>query len=756
MGWTKEEKDGYILVKQENGAELGYSSQSGARLIEQDGFLFKDLAGGGQLLPYLDWRLSYEERAADLASRLSIEQIAGLMLYSNHQAIPATSYDVSLYNGKPYSAGEANPWDITDNQRRFITEDNLRHILVTIVESPVVAAKWNNRVQALVEGLGFGIPANNSSDPRHSARADAEFNSGGGGAISMWPGSLGFAATFSPELVRRFAHIASKEYRLMGFTTALSPQVDLCTEPRWYRCHGTFGQDPYLAAAMAEAYCSGFQSGDAPLSAGAGASANAGTSANAGASEAAGASNWGRYSVNAMVKHWPGGGPCESGRDAHYGSGKYAVYPGNCFNLHKIPFTHGAFKLSSATKKASAVMPYYTIAYNQTSQNVANAFNREIIQEQLREQEGYDGVVCTDWLVTADEVHPGVHSGKPWGVEGLSVAERHYRALMAGCDQFGGNNDIKPVLEAFEIGVAEHGREWMEKRMRLSAKRLLLNIFRAGLFENPYIDVAETASYVGSPQLMQEGYQAQLRSVVMLKNHNGCLPIRNSATVKAYIPDRELPDYLGFWGTTVKAKRWAPVRRAVAERYFTIVESPEDADVALFFMESPMGGKGYSLNDGNPEYLPISLQYGDYTATAAREVSIAGGDPFEDFTNRSYRGKSVKTVNKCEMERLVELRRRMGEKPIILSVNVSNPFVISELEPLADAIFLTFDIQNQAILDIVTGKDEPSAKLPFQMPASMDAIERHCEDKPLDIECYRDSDGNTYNFGFGLNWRGTL
>lgn len=221
MGWTKEEKDGYVLVKQENGAELGYSPQSGVRLIEQDGFLFKDLAGGGQLLPYLDWRLSYEERAADLASRLSIEQIAGLMLYSNHQAIPATSYDVSLYNGKPYSAGEANPWDITDNQRRFITEDNLRHILVTIVESPVVAAKWNNRVQALVEGIGFGIPANNSSDPRHSARADAEFNSGGG--------------------------------------------------------------------------------------------------------------------------------PCESGRDAHYGSGKYAVYPGNCFNLHKIPFTQGAFKLSSAT-----------------------------------------------------------------------------------------------------------------------------------------------------------------------------------------------------------------------------------------------------------------------------------------------------------------------------------------------------------------------------------------------------------------------
>lgn len=78
MGWTKEEKDGYILVKQENGAELGYSPQSGARLIEQDGFLFKDLAGGGQLLPYLDWRLSYEERAAVWLPDSLLSRLRGL------------------------------------------------------------------------------------------------------------------------------------------------------------------------------------------------------------------------------------------------------------------------------------------------------------------------------------------------------------------------------------------------------------------------------------------------------------------------------------------------------------------------------------------------------------------------------------------------------------------------------------------------------------------------------------------------------
>ena len=65
----------------------------------------------------------------------------------------------------------------------------------------------------------------------------------------------------------------------------------------------------------------------------------------------------------------------------------------------------------------------------------------------------------------------------------MSVAERHYKALMAGVDQFGGNNEKGPVIEAYEMGVKEHGEEWMRARFERSARRLLLNIFRTGLFE---------------------------------------------------------------------------------------------------------------------------------------------------------------------------------------------------------------------------------------------------------------------------------
>ena len=68
-------------------------------------------------------------------------------------------------------------------------------------------------------------------------------------------------------------------------------------------------------------------------------------------------------------------------------------------------------------------------------------------------------------------------------------------------------------MDAYRIGVKEHGEEWMRNRMRTSARRLLTNIFRTGLFENPYLDPARTSEVVGCPEFMQEGYNAQLKSV---------------------------------------------------------------------------------------------------------------------------------------------------------------------------------------------------------------------------------------------------
>ena len=740
--WTEESKGSYNLVTQPGGQTLGYSPESGVKLLTDGGYAFKDLNRNGTLDPYEDWRLDPKTRATDLAKQLSIEEIAGLMLYSAHQSIPAASMGgrgaAPTYNGKPFEESGAKASDLSDAQKKFLSEDNLRAVLVTRVQSPEVAAEWNNNVQAFVEGLNHGIPANNSSDPRHTATSDAEYNYGAGGQISMWPSSLGMAATFDPALMKQFGQIASQEYRALGIATALSPQVDLATDPRWSRFSGTFGEGTKLATDLARAYCDGFQTSPAEL-----------------AIDGA----WGYQSVNAMVKHWYGYGAQEGGRDSHYNYGKFAVYPGENREEHKLTFTEGAFKLQDGTQMASAVMPIYSILFNQdpSGENVGGSFSKWMIEEQLRNDNNFDGVVCTDWGITNDNKAVEAFDGKPWGVETMSIAQRHYQILKAGVDQFGGNNDKGPVLEAYQMWVNDFGKESADARFQKSAYRLLLNVFRTGLFENPYLDPQETAAIVGKSEFMEAGYNAQLKSVVMLKNHNNALPQADKK--KVYIPKRHETRSQGFFGATGEDRWVDPVNLELVKKYFEVVETPAEADFAIAFIQAPNSGAGYSADDakrGGNGYIPISLQYNDYTATYARATSIAGGDPLENFSNRTYKGKSVKTSNKDDLKMVVDTKAKMGQKPVIVVLNTGKPVVPAEFEGKADAILISFGIQNQAIFDIISGKAEPSGLLPMQMPADMKTVEQQNEDVPRDMVCYKDADGNLYDFGFGLNWSGVI
>ena len=729
--WTSEDKGSHIEITQKKGATLGYSASSGVQILTKGGYAFKDLNRNGKVDVYEDWRKPVQQRAEDLASQMTIEQIAGLMLYSAHQAVPTE--------------------EISEAQMKFLTEDNLRHVLVTRVGSPEIAAKWSNNVQAYVEGIGLGIPANNSSDPRHSAGENVEYYVGASGDISFWPSSLGIAATFDPAVMEQFGKIASEEYRALGIATALSPQIDIATEPRWSRFNGTFGEDPDLSTDMARAYVDGFQTseGDAEIEGG-----------------------WGYNSVNAMIKHWPGGGAGEAGRDAHYSFGKYAVFPGGRLADHMQPFTEGAFKLNGKTGMATAVMPYYTISTDidkKNGENVGNAFSEYLINDVLRGEYGFEGVVCTDWGVTKDNRAVNSFGTTSWGVEHLTVAERHYKLIKAGVDMFGGNNDKGPVLEAYEMGVKEMGEEWMRARMEKTAVRLLLNVFRLGLFENPYLDVAETKATVGNPDFMKAGYDAQLRSIVMLKNKGGVLPLAEKA--KVYVPEVWVAPRAAFRGNMGAGARaqqpqpepkghWEmPVPVEILSKYFTVVKSPAEADFAIVFVDAPANGTGYDPADvakGGNGYMPISLQYNDYTATHAREVSLAGGDPLESFTNRSYKGKTVKTSNKDQLDLILKTRREMGSKPVIVQVDANRPMVMSEFEGVADAILFGFSVQKQAVLDILSGKAEPTGLLPMQLPADMQTVEEQLEDVTRDMRCHVDSEGNTYDFAFGMNWKGVI
>jgi len=235
------------------------------------------------------------------------------------------------------------------------------------------------------------------------------------------------------------------------------------------------------------------------------------------------------------------------------------------------------------------------------------------------------------------------------------------------------------------------------------------------------------------------------------------LPLKKE--LKVYVPKKFTPAGRNFFGMETPATNEYPISMDVVNKYFTSTDNPGEADFALVCITSPNSGSGYDPEDvkkGGTGYVPISLQYRSYKAVDGRDTSIAGGDPLEKFTNRTYKNKTVTAVNITDLNMVLDSRKAMKGKPVVVVIDVSKPMVFSEFENEVQAILLTFGIQDQAILDILTGAYEPSGLLPFQMPVDMKTVELQKEDVPFDMTCHTDADGNTYDFGFGLNWGGVI
>lgn len=202
----------------------------------------------------------------------------------------------------------------------------------------------------------------------------------------------------------------------------------------------------------------------------------------------------------------------------------------------------------------------------------------------------------------------------------------------------------------------------------------------------------------------------------------------------------------------------------ITDKYFILVDTPEEADVALCIIRQPNSAGftllgGYDAKDrkeGGNGYLPISLQYRPYTAVHARAHSIAGGDPQEDFLDRGYKGKTATVNNEDDLDMVLETRKAMGEKPVIVCVKMTGPMVMAEFEPSADAVLAMFGNLPQALLEVLSGRFQPSGLLPVQIPKDMDTVEAQLEDVPFDMVCHVDTEGNTYDFGFGMNWSGVI
>jgi beta-glucosidase len=476
----------FAAVKGKAARELYSRLGEEAPELSVEGYSFRDLNKSGGLDVYEDGRASVEDRVEDLLAQMTLDEKAGTMF---------VSMTGMTAEGEPYVKPRlsTNPFDLlialaVAPASELLVEKKINSVNILNAYDPDIMARFNNNLQKIAERMRLGIPMTIATDPRHSA----DNNPGASiltSAFSAWPNPLGLAATRDTQLVREFGDIARQEYRAVGLSLALHPMADLATEPRWARINGTFGEDAQLSAEMTKAYVLGFQ-GD----------------------------TLGTGSVACMSKHFSGGGPQLKGDDAHFAFGKDQVYPGDNFDYHLIPFVEGALAARTAQ-----IMPYYGIPVGQTSEDVAFAFNKEIITNLLRDSLGFDGVVCTDWGIISDS---RIKEASAWGMEAFTPRERIKKVIEAGCDQFGGEYVPELIVELVESG------EIPEERIDISVRRILRDKFLLGLFDNPYVDEEETLNIAGNETFVEKGKQAQARSMVLLKNKN-LLPLKEGIKIYA-------------------------------------------------------------------------------------------------------------------------------------------------------------------------------------------------------------------------------
>ncbi|HEY2722547.1 MAG TPA: glycoside hydrolase family 3 N-terminal domain-containing protein [Chitinophagaceae bacterium] len=530
------------------------------------------------------------------------------------------------------------------NGLKLMNDKKMNHFNLWAIPSIEALAKWYNKMQRYAaDSTRLGIPLTIASDPRN--HFTSSIFSMSAKTFAQWCEPLGLAAIGDEKLTKEFADDSRQEYISVGIREALHPQVDLATEPRWPRISGTFGEDAQLSSKMATAYILGFQQ-----------------------------NKLGPNSVACMTKHFSGGGPQKEGLDPHFPFQKGQVYPGNNFKYHLIPF-EAAFKVHTA-----AIMPYYGVPKGQTSEDVGFSFNKDIITGLLRNKYHYDGVICTDWgLVTDANIGGTVWPARAWGVEKLSAEERVKKIIDAGVDQFGGENIPEVVVKLVGDGKIS------VKRIDSSVTRLLRQKFELGLFDNPFIDEAKATETVGKDEFVKAARESQRRAMTLLKNDKKILPLQ--------------PGKLKIYVKNIDPK--------IASRYGTVVDKPEQADIAILRLSTPF----YPVE--TPITMARMFHHGDLDFKGAQKDSIL---------------------------------QLLAIVPTIIDIYLDRPAVIPEISAKAKGLLADFGASDEAVLDVVFGKYKPGGHLPIELPSSMEAVRNQKEDVPYD------SKDPLYKFGFGLSY----
>ncbi len=527
------------------------------------------------------------------------------------------------------------------------------------------------------------------------------------GYRTIFPVPLAMAASWDPSVAEQAQTVAAKEARAAGLHWTFGPMLDIARDARWGRIVEGAGEDPCLGAAMAAAQVRGFQGSD-PAD---------------------------PERVVACAKHFGGYGAADGGRDYD------PVY------LSEAQLRNVIFPPFQAAVKAG--VGTFMSAYMDLN-NVPASGNRFLLRTVLRDEWGFKGFIVSDAMAIGNLIIQG------FARDGRDAA---FRALSAGLNMDMASNTYTEHL----AGLVTDGSLKLADIEEMVRPILAVKV-RMGLFEHPYVDETLLAKVVALPEHRQASRLAAQRSMVLLRNEGGLLPLAKSAKNVAVIGpladsmDATEGSWMVFGHQPAAVTVLAGLRAKLPGAKVEYAPGPDiQRDIKSFF-DDVMPGEKKPVQ--TPEEAQAAFEQAVETARGADLVIAVMGEE-ADMAGEAASRASFDLPGR--QEELLQAVTALG-KPVVLVLLNGRPLSINWAAEHVPAILEAWEPGTEggnAVADVLFGEANPGGKLPATFPRKASHAPlyyaRTLSHQPEDHFMYRSRywDGPTtplYPFGFGLSY----
>ncbi len=467
------------------------------------------------------------------------------------------------------------------------------------------------------------------------------------GFQSIFPVPLAWSCSWDVAAIKEACAIAAKEASASGITYNHGPMVDITRDPRWGRIVEGAGEDSYLGSLIAKAQVEGYQ----------------------------GDSVFNPETLIACLKHFVAYGAAEAGRDYN----TVDISEGTLRNVYLPPFQAGI------EAGAGSVMNSFNIY-----QGVPVAGSRYLLNDLLRRELGFDGVLISDYGAIDEIVAHG---------NAKDSKEAAKKALDATLDIEMVTRSYDHLHELIEQGLVS------EEQVNEAVRRILTLKYKIGIMDDPfrYVRPEKEKEYHFHPAHLEASRSLARKSIVMLKN-NGVLPLANKERKLAVIgPFGDSKDLLGPWQWSRYAKETVTLRQGIDEQGIPTAH--------LMFEE---GCKVEEAIEGGLQRALAAAEQADIVILALGESSEMSGEAASRMDIH---------LPKVQQE-LAEAIVKLG-KPTVLVLTNGRPLILDWFERHVDAIVETWFLGSQAghaIADVLFGSYNPSGKLTMSFPAQIGQV----------------------------------